>query len=251
MHTDLPRTLQEAIIYFADPDNCHSFLVAIRWPNGVKCPHCGSSRITWLANQQRWKCRQEHPRRQFSVRVGTIFEESPLGLDKWLAAVWMTVNAKNGISSYEVHRALGVTQKTAWFMGHRIRMALHAGSFKRLLEGDVKGTWLAERSLKPGGIAVVISQSVEGQAPHYLVGRFGTDYGGPLWQRTVQPRVAQASRILVCSAYQSRVDLDSYGPPDRVVPCADWNEVSSHLHAAYPQGGKAAVYPCAAIQLPA
>ena len=109
---------------------------------------------------------------------------------------------------------------------------------KRLLEGDVKGTWLAERSLKPGGIAVVISQSVEGQAPHYLVGRFGTDYGGPLWQRTVQPRVAQASRILVCSAYQSRVDLDSYGPPDRVVPCADWNEVSSHLHAAYPQGAR-------------
>ena len=138
MHTDLPRTLQEAIIYFADPDNCHSFLVAIRWPNGVKCPHCGSSRITWLANQQRWKCRQDHPRRQFSVRVGTIFEESPLRLDKWLAAVWMTVNAKNGISSYEVHRALGVTQKTAWFMGHRIRMALHAGSFKRLLEGDVE-----------------------------------------------------------------------------------------------------------------
>ncbi len=114
-----------------------------------------------------------------------------------------------------------------------------------------KGTWPAERSLKPGGIAVVISQSVEGQAPHYLVGRFGTDYGGPLWQRTAQPRVAQASRILVCSAYQSRVDLDSYGPPDRVVPCADWNEVSSHLQAAYPQGGKAAVYPCAAIQLPA
>ena len=162
MHTDLPRTLQEAIIYFADPDNCHSFLVAIRWPNGVKCPHCGSSRITWLANQQRWKCRQDHPRRQFSVRVGTIFEESPLGLDKWLAAVWMTVNAKNGISSYEVHRALGVTQKTAWFMGHRIRMALHAGSFKRLLEGDVE---VDETFI--GGKARNMHSDLKGTAHHW------------------------------------------------------------------------------------
>ena len=119
MHTDLPRTLQEAIIYFADPDNCHSFLVAIRWPNGVKCPHCGSSRITWLANQQRWKCRQDHASAVQCPRRHHLRGISP-GARQVAGGGLDDVNAKNGISSYEVHRALGVTQKTAWFMGHRV-----------------------------------------------------------------------------------------------------------------------------------
>src|SRR2546426_3382091 len=119
-----PQTLQEAIIYFADPDNCLKYLVWKRWPNGVACPTCGSYQVIFLANQRRWKCRQPHERRQFSVKVGTIFEDSPLGLDKWLTVMWQVVNCKNGISSYEVHRAIGITQKSAWFMDHRIRYAL-------------------------------------------------------------------------------------------------------------------------------
>ena len=119
-----PKTLQDAITYFADPDNCLNYLVSKRWANGVECPICGSMDVLFLANQRRWKCRSNHPRRQFSVKVGTIFEDSPLGLDKWLTAMWQIVNCKNGISSYEVHRAIGITQKSAWFMDHRIRFAL-------------------------------------------------------------------------------------------------------------------------------
>ena len=134
----MPKTLIEAIRYFEDYQHCHDFLTAIRWPAGVQCPSCGSKRVRYLERQRRWKCYEKHERPQFSLKAGTIFEDSPLGLDKWLPAVWMIVNCKNGISSYEMSRALGVTQKTAWFMGHRIRMALHAGSFEAMLDGEVE-----------------------------------------------------------------------------------------------------------------
>src|SRR5208282_1740141 len=125
-----PKTLQEAIVYFSDQENCLSYLVARRpeWNNGVVCPKCGSTTVGFLKNQLRWQCSVRHPQRQFSIKVGTIFEDSPIGLDKWLPAMWMIVNAKNGISSCEIARALGVTQKTAWFMLHRIRYAIQAGS---------------------------------------------------------------------------------------------------------------------------
>lgn len=130
---ETPTTLLEAVRYFTDADACLEFLAFIRWPDGVvKCPICGSDKVHFLANQKRWKCSQKHERRQFSVKVGTIFEDSPLGLDKWLPAVWQVVNCKNGISSYEMARALGVTQKTAWFMDHRIRKAMQAGSFEKM-----------------------------------------------------------------------------------------------------------------------
>src|SRR5205807_8041348 len=132
-----PEPLTGAIRYFADHDTCQAFLVGLRWPTGVKCPTCGSGEVAYLANQRRWKCRTAHSRRQFSVKVGTIFEDSPLGLDKWLPAVWMIANDKNGISSYEVARALGVTQKTAWFMLHRIRLAMQTRSFKKF-SGEVE-----------------------------------------------------------------------------------------------------------------
>jgi len=125
-----PKTLQEAILYFSNPDTCLAFMVEQRWPDGrVLCPTCGSNRVTFLAAYRRWKCASKHPRQQFSIKVGTIFEDSPLGLEKWLPALWMLVNDKNGISSYEVHRALKVTQKTAWFMLHRLRLALQVGRF--------------------------------------------------------------------------------------------------------------------------
>src|SRR3984957_20169212 len=120
-----PKTLQEAIVYFTDQENCLSYLVARRseWKNGVICPICGSDKVGFLKNQLRWQCSVRHPKRQFSVKVGTIMEDSPIGLDKWLPAIWMLQNSKNGIRSCEVSRALGVTQKTAWFLLHRIRLA--------------------------------------------------------------------------------------------------------------------------------
>ncbi|MGB8682039.1 MAG: IS1595 family transposase [Candidatus Binatus sp.] len=125
-----PRTLQEAILYFADPDRCLKFMVDIRWPDGVKCPTCGSKEVYFLESRRVWKCKAKHAKQQFSAKVGTVFEDSPIGLDKWFAAVWMVANCKNGVSSYEIHRALKVTQKTAWFMDHRIRLAMQTGSFE-------------------------------------------------------------------------------------------------------------------------
>jgi transposase-like protein len=129
------KTLQQAIEYFSDPDNCHNFLAARRFPEGVTCPRCGSKEVRFIKTRRLWECKTAHPKRQFSVKIGTIFEESPIGLDKWLMAVWMIANCKNGISSYEIHRAIGVTQKSAWFMLHRIRVALRVGSFHKLGDG--------------------------------------------------------------------------------------------------------------------
>lgn len=127
-----PETLIEAVRYFSNPDTCIEHVAALRWPHGVACPTCGRVDVSYLEKQKRWQCKSRHAKRQFSVKIGTIFEDSPLGLDKWLPAVWMIVNAKNGVSSYEIARALGVTQKTAWFMDHRIRAAMEYGTFDKL-----------------------------------------------------------------------------------------------------------------------
>ena len=135
---DSPKTLQAAILYFADFERCRQFLMDLRWPDGtIVCPTCGSERVSYLTNVRRWKCYEKHRRPQFSLKTGTIFEDSPLGLDKWLAAMWLIVNCKNGISSTEIARDLGITQKSAWFMAHRIRLALHHGSFDKL-SGEVE-----------------------------------------------------------------------------------------------------------------
>jgi transposase-like protein len=127
-----PTTLQEAIRYFSDPVVCREYLVTRRWPNGVTCPCCGNRSVTFLAKHNRWQCASHHPRRQFTLKTGTIFGDSPIGLDKWLAAMWQVVNCKNGVTSYEIARAIGVTQKTAWFMDHRIRLALGIDSCDKL-----------------------------------------------------------------------------------------------------------------------
>jgi transposase-like protein len=119
-----PNTLQEAITYFSDPDNCLAYLVPRIWPDGVTCPKCGRTDPVFLENQRRWQCKSVHKKRQFSAKVNTVMEDSPIPLEKWLPAVWALVNDKNGISSWELHRMLGVTQKAAWFMLHRIRAAL-------------------------------------------------------------------------------------------------------------------------------
>src|ERR1044071_1778063 len=138
-----PKTLQQAIVYFSSPDNCIAYLASRRWPDGkVKCPNCGSENVTFMASRRVWQCKARHPKAQFSIKVGTIFEDSPLGLDKWLPAVWMIAGCKNGISSYEIHRALGVTQKTAWFMLHRIRLAMQEGDGKLCGEVEVDETFI-------------------------------------------------------------------------------------------------------------
>src|SRR5712692_10096544 len=132
-----PKTLQDAILYFSSSDNCREYLVARRWPDGVTCPRCGSEKVTAQPKYNRWQCASHHERRQFTLKTGTIFEDSPIGLDKWLAAMWLLVNCKNGVSSYEVHRAIGVTQKSAWFMLQRLRLALQSADGGKL-SGNVE-----------------------------------------------------------------------------------------------------------------
>ena len=133
-----PQTLQQAILFFADYANCHKAVMEIRWPDGVvRCPHCGSEKVKYLETQRRWKCYGDHPKAQFSLKVGTIFEDSAIGLEKWLPALWLVTNCKNGISSYELARALDVTQKTAWFMLSRLRLALQ-GEDGGKLGGEVE-----------------------------------------------------------------------------------------------------------------
>ena len=119
------KTLQEAIIHFQDFENCRKLMMELRWPDGkITCPRCGAEKVTFLAKPRVWKCYAGHEKPTFSLKIGTIFEESPLGLDKWLPVMWMVANCKNGVSSWEIHRSLGVTQKTAWFMLHRIRLGM-------------------------------------------------------------------------------------------------------------------------------
>lgn len=125
-----PKSLIEMIRYFSDADVCVEFVASLRWLDGVTCPHCESKNVGFLKTRRIWKCRG--CRKQFSVKTGTIFEESPIALDKWLMAIWLVVNCKNGISSYEISRDLKVTQKSAWFMLHRIRLALRNGSWEKL-----------------------------------------------------------------------------------------------------------------------
>lgn len=121
------KTLQQAIQYFSDPENCRKFMVFMRWTDGTpRCPYCGATKLTWLAKAKVYQCYGDHKRKKFSLKVGTMMEDSPIGLDKWLPAFWLLVNCKNGISSYELAKDLGVTQKSAWFMLHRIRLAMKA-----------------------------------------------------------------------------------------------------------------------------
>lgn len=134
---NVPQTLMEAIRHFSDPDVCLEFMADLRWPDGVTCPHCATNSPYFLKTRRIWKCKNKECGKQFSVKVGTIFEDSALGLDKWLVAIWMLANAKNGISSHELHRAIGVTQKTAWFMLQRIRLAMQTKTFTKL-SGEVE-----------------------------------------------------------------------------------------------------------------
>ncbi len=126
-----PRTLMEAVRYFADETRTLETMISLRWPNGVHCPTCGRTDVRFIATRKLWECKEKHPRKQFSAKVGTIFEDSALPLDKWFVAVWSIANCKNGISSYELGRAIGVTQKSAWHMLHRIRTAMEVGGIEK------------------------------------------------------------------------------------------------------------------------
>lgn len=134
---NFPQTLQEAVLYFKDPETSTTFMAQMRWPDGVTCPYCQGKAVSYVSSRRIWKCMNKECHKQFSVKVGTIMEDSPIGLDKWLSAIWLIANAKNGISSYEIHRALDVTQKTAWFLLHRIRLAMQTGTFQKL-SGEVE-----------------------------------------------------------------------------------------------------------------
>ena len=128
---EFPQTLHDAIKYFSTGDNALNFVVSLRWPTGVVCPRCGSKEVRFLKSRKIWECSECESLRQFSAKVGTVMEDSPIKLDKWMSAFWLIANAKNGISSYELGRSIGVTQKSAWFMLHRIRLAMQDGSIEK------------------------------------------------------------------------------------------------------------------------
>jgi transposase-like protein len=132
---NLPKTLIEAIRYFSDQDVCVQFVAQLRWPDGPVCPSCGGTEHSYLKTRRVWKCKA--CKRQFSVKVGSIFEDSAIPLDKWLAAMWMIANSKNGVSSHEMARSLGITQKSGWFLLHRIRLAMQTGTFQKL-DGEIE-----------------------------------------------------------------------------------------------------------------
>jgi transposase-like protein len=143
-----PKTLQQAIKHFSDEQVCIDTVASLRWPDGPECPACGHKEHYYLKTQKRWKCKE--CTKQFSVKLGTIFEDSPISLDKWLVALWMLVNCRNGVSSYEVARDLGITQKSAWFVLHRLRLALQSGSVDKLggpeSEVEVDETYIGQKS---------------------------------------------------------------------------------------------------------
>jgi hypothetical protein len=190
-----PTTLQQAILYFADPLNCREYLVARRWPKGVICPKCGSRNVLFLEKYSRWHCREKHPSPQFTLKTGTLMEDSPIGLDKWLTAIWMVVNCKNGVSSYEIHRALGVSQKTAWFLDHRIRLMLEDEYRNRLsgtiemdetfIGGKVKNMHKSKRPKGPG----VSGKPVGSTAKTIVVGM--VERGGRVKAQVVQERTCE------------------------------------------------------------
>jgi len=136
---DAPRTLQQAILYFSDYTNCHAAVVAVRWPDGVvRCPRCDSERVTYLANARVWKCYEGHARAKFSLKVGTVFEDSRIALSKWLLGLHLMASSKKGVSAHQLHRNLGISYKAAWFMAHRIRFTMSQEPLSSKLAGVIE-----------------------------------------------------------------------------------------------------------------
>jgi len=186
-----PKTLQEAIVFFSNKANCIAYLSAQRWPDGkIVCPTCGRDDASFMESQQTFQCKSRHPKRQFSIKVGTIFEDSPIGLDKWLLATWMVTNCKNGVSSYEIHRDIGVTQKSAWFMLHRIRLAM---------QGDVVDTFGGEVEVDEtyiGGLARNMHKSKRAKKFHGRTGGAGKTAVFGLLERDKDGRTKVQARVI-------------------------------------------------------
>jgi transposase-like protein len=190
--TQAPATLLEAVAYFSNPDNAFAFMVAMRWPTGVTCPRCGTGDPSFYASRRIWRCKG--CKKQFSVKVGTLFEDSPIGLDKWLPCAWMLINCKNGISSYEVARDLGVTQKTGWFMLHRLRLAMQTATFGKIGgEVEIDETYI-------GGAARFMHKDkkrrvIKGRGPQGKVAVMGLlDRHGPDKHSTIRLKVLKNTR---------------------------------------------------------
>jgi len=189
-----PRTLMEAVRFFSDQDRTLATMVSLRWPHGVHCPTCGRTDVRFIATRRMWECKEKHPRKQFSAKVGTIFEDSPLSLDKWFVAIWSVANCKNGISSHELGRAVGVTQKSAWFMLHRIRLAMQTGTFDKF-----SGTVEADETYV-GGIAANMHEHkrkarIQGSGAHT---HKATVFG--MLQRTTDKDVSRVHALLIRDA---------------------------------------------------
>ena len=218
-----PRTLQEAIVYFSDPQRCFDYAVKLRWPNGkVSCPRCGSDRHYYIKTRRLWLCRGCN--KQFTVKVGTIFEDSPLPLDKWMTAFWMICNCKNGVSSMEIHRTLGITQKSAWFMLQRLRLAMQDSFYTTKMGGPGQEVEVDETFI--GGKARNMHKSRKAK----LTGRIDEDKavvvgfmerGGKVRTKIVQFRrkfnmqplvreYVQAESALYTDALKSYVGLDKH-----------------------------------------
>jgi transposase-like protein len=213
-----PKTLMEAIRYFADADRTLATAVSLRWPNGVHCPTCGRTDVRFLATRRLWECKEKHPRKQFSAKVGTIFEDSALPLDKWFVAIWAIANCKNGISSYELARSIGVTQKTAWHMLHRIRLAMTTGSFDKftgIVEADetyigglaknmhekVRKTRVTSRGGNVDKAAVMgILQRTNGDVPSRVFTRLIKDANANTLQGHIRANVATGAQVMTDSA---------------------------------------------------
>ena len=215
------------MLYFSEFEHCKEFMTELRWPDGkVKCPQCGSEKVTWLAKQRIWKCYGKHTRPTFTLKTGTIFEDSPIGLEKWLPCAWLLINCKNGISSYEVSRDLGVTQKTAWFMLHRVRLAMQDDLSGGMLGGEVEvdETFIGGKarfmhkndrrrnSLKGGGAAGkaivlgLLERETEGKPKRIRVTVIPDRTKGVM-QENVRPHVEQGSQIYSDDAgYYWRMD---------------------------------------------
>jgi transposase-like protein len=217
----LPTTLMEAIRYFTDPDVCVEFVAKLRWPDGPTCPACGSQEHSYLTTRRLWKCKA--CKKQYSVKVGTIFEDSAIPLDKWLASIWMIANAKNGISSYELARATGLTQKSAWFVLHRIRLAMETGSFNGPLSGEVeadetfvggksKFMHVKDRQRKIKGTGPSTKTAVMGL--YERDGELRAEVVSDTRKRTLQPKVreqvAKGSAVFTDASYSYTGLADEY-----------------------------------------
>lgn len=211
----LPETLQEAIIKFSDPIYAHDVAVSLVWQNGPTCPHCGCVDHHFIANWFRFRCRG--CKKQYTVKVGTIFEDSPLGLDKWLTAMWMIANCKNGISSYEIHRAIGITQKSAWFVLHRIRVAMTTGTFKKMagtvevdetaIGGREKNKHVSKRrGYGTGNTGKAVVQAFlergDDKKPSKARAIILNDVGGPVMKGNVRAHVESGTNLFTDGARQ-------------------------------------------------